>query len=74
VRAWTVRRGSLAPQAAGAIHSDFERTFIRAEVIPFDDYVACGGEVGARSKGKMRVEGKEYAVQDGDVLHFRVGA
>jgi ribosome-binding ATPase len=74
VRAWTVRRGSLAPQAAGEIHSDFERSFIRAEVIPFDDYVACGGEVGARAKGKMRVEGKEYAVQDGDVLHFRVGA
>jgi ribosome-binding ATPase len=74
VRAWTTRRGSLAPQAAGEIHSDFERTFIRAEVIPFEDYVACGGEVGARAKGKMRVEGKEYVVQDGDVLHFRVGA
>ena len=74
VRAWTVRGGSLAPQAAGEIHSDFERTFIRAEVIPWGDYVACGGEVGARAKGKMRVEGKEYVVQDGDVLHFRVGA
>jgi hypothetical protein len=74
VRAWTVRRGSPAPVAAGVIHSDFERTFIRAEVIPFGDYVACAGEVGARAKGKMRVEGKEYLVQDGDVLHFRVGA
>jgi len=74
VRAWTVRRGTRAPEAAGTIHSDFERTFIRAEVIPFDDYVACGGEAGARAKGKLRVEGKEYVVQDGDVLHFRVGA
>jgi GTP-binding protein YchF len=74
VRAWTIRRGTAAPQAAGEIHTDFERTFIRAEVIPFDDYVACGGEVGARAKGKMRVEGKEYLIQDGDVLHFRVGA
>jgi len=74
VRAWTIRRGTLAPQAAGEIHTDFERTFIRAEVIPFDDYVSCGGEVGAREKGKMRVEGKEYVVQDGDVVHFRVGA
>jgi len=74
VRAWTIRRGTLAPQAAGEIHTDFERTFIRAEVIPFDDYVACRGEVGAREKGKMRVEGKEYRVQDGDVVNFRVGA
>ena len=74
MRAWTIRRGTAAPAAAGEIHTDFERTFIRAEVIPFDDYVACAGEVGARSKGKMRVEGKEYLIQDGDVLHFRVGA
>jgi hypothetical protein len=74
VRAWTIRRGTRAPQAAGEIHTDFERTFIRAEVVPFDDYVACAGEVGAREKGKMRVEGKEYAVQDGDVVNFRVGA
>jgi len=74
VRAWTIRRGTLAPQAAAEIHTDFERTFIRAEVIAYDDYVACGGEVGARAKGKMRVEGKEYVIQDGDVLHFRVGA
>lgn len=74
VRAWTIRRGTLAPQAAGEIHTDFERTFIRAEVISFDDYVACGGEAGARAKGLLRVEGKEYVVRDGDVMHFRVGA
>ncbi|MDJ0785861.1 MAG: redox-regulated ATPase YchF [Myxococcota bacterium] len=74
VRAWTVRRGALAPEAAGVIHTDFERTFIRAEVIPFDDYVACGGETEAKGQGKMRVEGKEYEVADGDVVHFRVGA
>jgi GTP-binding protein YchF len=74
VRAWTIRRGTLAPRAAGEIHTDFERTFIRAEVISFDDYVACGGEAGARAKGLLRVEGKEYEVRDGDVVHFRVGA
>jgi len=74
VRAWTIRRGTLAPQAAGEIHSDFERTFIRAEVISYADYVACGGEAGAKAKGLMRVEGKDYVVQDGDVMHFRVGA
>jgi hypothetical protein len=74
VKAWTVKRGTLAPQAAGEIHSDFERTFIRAEVISYDDYVACGGETGAKAKGVMRVEGKEYVTQDGDVMHFRVGA
>ena len=74
VRAWTIRRGTLAPQAAGVIHSDFERTFIRAEVIAFDDYVAAGGEAGARAAGKMRLEGREYEVHDGDVVHFRVGA
>jgi len=74
VRAWTVRKGSLAPQAAGEIHTDFERSFIRAEVIPFEDYVACGGEAGAKARGRMRVEGKDYAIQDGDVVHFRVGA
>src|SRR6202167_3524926 len=70
-RAWTVTRGSKAPQAAGVIHSDFERGFIRAETIAYDDYVACGGEAGARDAGKMRLEGKDYVVQDGDVLHFR---
>ena len=73
VRAWTIRRHTRAPQAASEIHTDFERTFIRAEVIAFDDYVACGGEAGARAKGLLRVEGKEYVVADGDVMHFRVG-
>ncbi len=70
-RAWTVTRGSKAPQAAGVIHSDFEHGFIRAETIAYDDYVACGGEAGARDAGKMRLEGKDYVVQDGDVMHFR---
>ena len=71
VRAWTVRRGATAPQAAGVIHTDFERGFIRAEVIAYDDYLACGGEHKAKEAGKMRLEGKEYVVQDGDVMHFR---
>ena len=71
VRAWTVRAGSTAPQAAGVIHSDFERGFIRAEVIAYADYIACGGEAGAREAGKWRLEGKEYIVQEGDVMHFR---
>jgi len=70
-RAWTVTRGSKAPQAAGVIHSDFERGFIRAETIAYDDYVTCGGEAGARDAGKLRLEGKDYVVQDGDVMHFR---
>ena len=70
-RAWTVRRHSKAPQAAGAIHSDFERGFIRAETIAYEDFIACGGENGAKEAGKMRAEGKEYVVQDGDVFHFR---
>jgi hypothetical protein len=74
VRAWTIRRGTRAPQAAGVIHTDFERTFIRAEVIAFDDYVAAGGEAGARAAGLMRLEGKEYVMRDGDVVNFRVGA
>jgi GTP-binding protein YchF len=73
VRAWTVRGGALAPEAAGEIHSDFESNFIRAEVIPYDTYVDLGGEAKAKAKGVMQVEGKEYAVQDGDVMHFRVG-
>ena len=68
----TIRRGTKAPQAAAEIHTDFERGFVRAEVISFADYVACGGEVGAKEKGVMRVEGKEYAVQDGDVILFRI--
>jgi len=70
-RAWTVRRGATAPKAAGVIHSDFERGFIRAEVIAYEDYIACGGEAGARDAGKLRQEGKDYVVQDGDVMHFR---
>lgn len=70
-RAWTVEKGSKAPQAAGVIHTDFERGFIRAETIAYDDFIACGGEAGAREKGKLRSEGKDYVVQDGDVLLFR---
>jgi len=70
-RAWTVRRDARAPQAAGVIHTDFEKGFIRAETIAYDDYVALGGEAGARDAGKLRLEGKDYAVKDGDVLHFR---
>src|SRR5687767_6512371 len=70
-RAWTVEKGARAPQAAGVIHTDFERGFIRAETIAYDDFVACGGEAGAKDAGKMRAEGKEYVVQDGDVLLFR---
>jgi len=71
VRAWTVRVGSTAPQAAGVIHTDFERGFIRAEVIAFADYIAGNGEAGARDAGKLRLEGKEYLVQEGDVMYFR---
>ncbi len=71
VRAWTIRRGTKAPGAAGVIHTDFERGFIRAEVIKLDDYVRLKGEAGARAAGKLGVEGKEYVVEDGDVMHFR---
>ena len=71
VRAWTIHKGDTAPQAAGVIHTDFERGFIRAEVIAYEDFVAYKGEQGAKDAGKMRVEGKEYVVQDGDVMHFR---
>ncbi|HEX2494612.1 MAG TPA: redox-regulated ATPase YchF [Steroidobacter sp.] len=71
VRAWTVRVGATAPQAAGVIHSDFEKGFIRAEVIAFDDYIAYKGEQGAKEVGKLRLEGKEYIAQEGDVMHFR---
>jgi GTP-binding protein YchF len=71
VRAWTVKKGSTAPQAAGVIHTDFEKGFIRAETIAFDDYVRLGGEAGAREAGRLRLEGKDYLVQEGDVLHFR---
>lgn len=71
VRAWTIHKGSTAPQAAGVIHTDFERGFIRAEVTGYDDFIACKGEQGAKEAGKMRLEGKEYLVKDGDVMHFR---
>jgi GTP-binding protein YchF len=70
-RAWTVHRGATAPEAAGVIHTDFERGFIRAETIAYDDFAACNGEQGAKDAGKMRSEGKDYVVQDGDVMHFR---
>jgi GTP-binding protein YchF len=73
-RAWTIRAGTRAPQAAGVIHGDFERGFIRAETIAYDDYVAAGGEQAAKDAGRMRVEGKSYEVQDGDVLHFLFNA
>lgn len=71
VRAWTIHKGWKAPKAASVIHNDFERGFIRAEVISYDDYIANGGESGAKEAGKMRLEGKEYVVNDGDVMHFR---
>ncbi|TSA10949.1 MAG: redox-regulated ATPase YchF [Betaproteobacteria bacterium] len=71
VRAWTVQVGATAPQAAGVIHTDFEHGFIRAEVISFADFIVCKGEQGAKEAGKMRLEGKEYVVRDGDVMHFR---
>jgi ribosome-binding ATPase len=70
-KAWTIPKGSKAPQAAGAIHTDFEKGFIRAETIAYEDFVASGGEQGAKDAGKMRLEGSEYVVQDGDVMHFR---
>ena len=70
VRAWTIHQGDTAPQAAGVIHTDFERGFIRSQTISYADFIACGGEQGAKEKGKMRVEGKDYVVQDGDVMHF----
>ena len=71
VRAWTVESGASAPAAAGVIHTDFEKGFIRAEVVAYEDFVQNNGEVGAKDAGKWRLEGKEYAVQDGDVIHFR---
>ncbi|HTX51752.1 MAG TPA: DUF933 domain-containing protein, partial [Caulobacteraceae bacterium] len=70
-RAWTIPIGATAPQAAGVIHTDFEKGFIRAETIAYDDYVRLNGEAGAREAGKLRSEGKDYVVRDGDVLHFR---
>jgi len=71
VRAWTVRRGASAPEAAGRIHTDFQRGFIRAEVTAFDDFIDCGGEAGAKAAGRLRLEGKDYIVAEGDVMHFR---
>jgi len=71
VRAWTIHRGDTAPKAAAVIHTDFEKGFIRAEVITYDDYVTLKGEQGAKEAGRMRLEGKEYIVKDGDVMHFR---
>ena len=71
IRAWTIRSGSSAPNAAGIIHTDFERGFIKAEIICYEDYIQCGGESGAKEKGKLRLEGKEYIVKDGDVIHFK---
>jgi ribosome-binding ATPase len=70
VRAWTIHKGNTAPQAAGVIHTDFERGFIRSQTISYEDFIACNGEQGAKEKGKMRVEGKDYVVQDGDVMNF----
>ena len=71
VRAWTVKKGATAPNGAGRIHTDFERGFIRAEVVSYDDYIACNGESGAKEAGKWRLEGKDYIMQEGDVVHFR---
>ena len=71
VRAWTIRRGYTAPEAAGVIHTDFQKGFIRAEVAKYDDYVTLGSELAVKEAGKLSVEGKEYVVQDGDIMHFR---
>jgi ribosome-binding ATPase YchF (GTP1/OBG family) len=70
-RAWTIKRGTNAQKAAGKIHSDIERGFIRAEVVAFDDLIACGSEAKCREQGKLRLEGKEYTVADGDIINFR---
>ena len=71
VRAWTIKKGSTGPQAAGVIHTDFERGFIRAEVIKYEDFLELGGEQQAKEVGKLKSEGKDYIVQDGDIIHFR---
>ena len=71
VRAWTIKKGSKAPEAAGKIHSDFEKGFIKAEVVKFQDLMDCGSYLAAREKGKVRIEGKDYVVQDGDIMLFR---
>jgi len=73
-RAWTVVKGATAPQAAGKIHTDFEKNFIRAEITPYKDFVECGSEAACREKGKTRIEGKDYVMHDGDVCYFRIGA
>jgi ribosome-binding ATPase YchF (GTP1/OBG family) len=70
LKAWTIKKGDKAPKAAGVIHTDFEKGFIRAEVIKYDDFVALGSEVACRAAGKLNSEGKEYVVQDGDIMHF----
>ena len=70
-RAWTVRNPATAPMAAGVIHTDFQRGFIRAETVSYDDYIACQGEAGAKDAGKLRIEGADYQVKDGDIFHFR---
>ena len=71
VRAWTIKKGSKAPQAAGKIHTDFEKGFIKAEVVKYDDLISCGSYLSAREKGKVRIEGKDYTVEDGDIMLFR---
>ena len=71
VRAWTIKKGSTGPQAAGVIHTDFERGFIRAEVIKYEDFIKLGGEQQAKESGKLKSEGKDYMVEDGDIIHFR---
>ena len=71
VRAWEIKKGSLAPQAAGTIHTDFEKGFIRAETISYEDYIEFNGELGAKEAGKLRSEGSEYIIEDGDIIHFR---
>ena len=71
IRAWTIKRGATAPQAAGAIHSDLERGFIRAEVMKYNDFVTLGSEQACKEKGKLSIEGKNYIVDDGDILHIR---
>ena len=70
-RAWTIPKELMAPQAAGVIHTDFERGFIKAEVISFEDFIDCNGESGAKKNGKLRLEGKDYLVKDGDIIHFK---
>ena len=74
MRAWTIKKGSSALEAAGEIHTDFMKKFIKAEVVSFDDYVSLGGRKAAREKGRARLEGKDYIVQDGDVIEFKIGA